>query len=167
MSDAMTYIYRDQKREEATERLLVHLIEHLKQKTDRSKKDLFKFAEDCDSIRGGYFTGGSNFVKYINRIIEGLEKGDRQTWIAFLDTLPMNNIRKELYSLSPFGDNVLLVNAKYGNGFAMDQKEFQNHIDEELKKRGHGVYKYQKYTIIMEKPKIKEIIVASRQVLAE
>lgn len=163
----MTDISNDQKRTKATELFLYYLLVYLQ--SGSNKENLEYQAKTIDEIGKGYFSSITNFVGYLNRNLDKLKDGEKNIWSRFLVTLPDNivaienygtlNFKKEFQAISPFNDDDIVIRADYGNGFAMNQDDFQHYIDEELKNRDHSIYKYQKYTIIMEKPKIKEIIV--------
>lgn len=160
MSDALTDLARDQRREVAYGNFIEYVLEFLRKPTAVNRKKVVTTAEQCDDIPRGYWGSRTNLSKQLNETLESLLSGDRKTWVRLLRTVDNGTkIYNDLKSISPL-NNEIFIGVKYGIGFVNLDKpnELQNQIDNHLRNNDLCVYDADLYVIVLEPIKIKEVI---------
>ena len=123
MSDALTDIARDQERASAYERYLGAICDWLQDPTDDKLALIVTHAEDCDSVRRGYWTGKTNLADRARESARRPKDGDIREWSRLLTPIVAQSehnypgLERRLYKLSPFAGRRLVV-VHQGYGFA-------------------------------------------------
>jgi hypothetical protein len=100
MSDALTEIARDQKRNELYLRYVDLLVEFLNDSTAERKDAVIEAATSVDEVIGGYFGARTGFSQGLEDGLESLANKDRGAWDRFLPTYEGDS--EVLARLKPF-----------------------------------------------------------------
>src|SRR3989344_4422435 len=155
MSDALTDIERDRRRNGMISAYLEKLIIYLEKPSKNNYKALKDVARGADCIPRGYFNGRTSFEENLESLLSRLRERDEIEWAGLLSSFSPLIKEGELYqrfeNLSPFkGKKVMRVS--YGNGFFINTDEIADVlISSELRKRCYGTHNYQKYFVIIPK----------------
>lgn len=156
MSDALTDIARDERRDKAIGEFVVELIGHLEKGTDI--KRVVCAAKECDSVPRGYFGGQTQIAEGVVALIDKLKANDQKAWakVLFEFTKPGTSMYRKLKSLSPF-DGKLVAVVDYGCGFAHIYGDVQQFFDKVIGETANmKTYDADDYLIVMNEPKVKK-----------
>ena len=89
MSDALTDILRDERRNKLAEELLRKASEWIQKPTQELGTELIKLAERCDSVPRGYWNGSTHFKSRVENMVLGGETAPFVAlWNVDCQTLP-------------------------------------------------------------------------------
>jgi len=146
MSDALTDIERDRRRNGMISAYLEKLIIYLEKPSKNNYKALKDVARGADCIPRGYFNGRTSFEENLESLLSRLRERDEIEWAGLLS------------SFSPLFKGKKVMRVSYGNGFFINTDEIADVlISSELRKRGYGTHNYQKYFVIIPKRDAKKM----------
>jgi len=111
MSDALTDIATDQRKASLFAEALIRLVDYLKKPSINNLAAVLAYAEQIDSMRGGYWSGKTSLSTGIlsEKSIEKLRNGDKELWAKLLRFSFGYNVYDKLKALSPFHNKILVV----------------------------------------------------------
>jgi len=123
MSDGMTEGARDLWRAEAETAFLASLADHVACPSDATWTRLLEDARRTDDVRGGNFSGPTDWSRRVHAMVGPLLGGDRTTWARLLHGMLAADARslshgtgERLKDLSPFAGKALVTSDGSGLG---------------------------------------------------
>ena len=163
MSDALSDIARDEERYSGMNSFYEDLVNYLENPSKEKFDVLDEIAKETDFIRGGFSSGKTNISLKLEREINKLSSGDKNSWakllIAVYDRDEIRKIYSRLKKISPYADKVLF-HVDYGRGFSNIDRimEFQEMIDSKIESSGMKVRDADKYLLAFDKEDFEKII---------
>lgn len=175
MSDAMTDIYRDQRRHEYKTHFLFMVVKYLvecqkepgifchPENKSVLMEELIAAANDCDSIGRGYFEGKTNLAAGIEVWVDGLVAVEYKSWLKLIircsDVTSYDgfsvwgmSLSDKVKELSPFRDCFLMI------GDERSPMEWPMFMYKTLEQYGFSRENAREAVFVLEKPKIIKVI---------
>jgi hypothetical protein len=157
MSDALTDIARDERREACFDEFVVVVYEYLLHQTASNLKKVLATADNLDSVPGGYFGSRTNWLQNIERRLELLVNKDRQGWAKWLLSITNHSLYGKFKEMSPYKGK-LLINVDYGCGFVNLSGDLQAFLDKTIAlDKNMRIYDADKYLVVIDDPKVEHV----------
>ena len=111
MSDALSDLASDQRRGDAYKNFLLKIAETFDSPKTDNTKSILSAAEECDLVKGGFWSSQTKLKSYVEKLLQELQEGNKQTWLNFLDDVHYNarwcwHNHQSLYILSIIYNNI-------------------------------------------------------------
>lgn len=151
MSDALTDLATDERRQRRHLSFLDALCVFLRDPTESNKDEAISKAQLTDQVPTGFFGGRTSLSSNISVTLDSLRDGDKQVWAKLLFSLAEHSFQK-MKVHSPFA-NQLLVVVDYGVGFVTLRGDVQAFLAKLIGTgKGWKTYDCDKYLVALPSP---------------